>query len=138
MRFFSVLKEILIFVLLTIVVIFLLIILLSDFAPSGESVPTVQYTAESNVKATLEEVDAMVGEDEDIDSLLKSYTVDKSDLKIYETAKSYESGKSNPFSEVPATEYENTVTTPTIGGGKGTSSGKGGSTHGTFFEGSTK
>ena len=88
MRITTILKEGFIFVLLTIVVIFLLMILLSDFVPTQESAQSVQYTAESNVKATLEEVDAMVGEDEDIDSLLKSYTVDESDLKIYETAKS--------------------------------------------------
>lgn len=138
MRIMTILKEGIIFVLLTIVVIFLLMILLSDFVPTEESAQSVQYVAESNVKATLEEVDAVVGEDEDIDSLLKSYTVDESDLKIYETAKSYESGKSNPFSDFPATEYENTVTTPTIGGGTSSSSGKGGSSQGTFFEGSTK
>ena len=76
-----------IFVLLTVVVIFLLMLLLSDFRPTDEQAPVVTYSVDGNVKATLEEVDTATGGDsEDIESLLKSYTVDASDLKIYETA----------------------------------------------------
>ena len=49
MRITTIFKEGIIFVLLTIVVIFLLMILLSDFVPTQESAQSVQYTAESNV-----------------------------------------------------------------------------------------
>jgi hypothetical protein len=134
----SILKEGFIFVLLTVVVIFLLMLLLSDFRPTDEQAPVVTYSVDGNVKATLEEVDTATGGDsEDIESLLKSYTVDASDLKIYETAKSYESGKSNPFDEIPPSQYENTVTEVGTGATGGTSTGKG-STPGKFFGGSTK
>ena len=134
----SILKEGIIFVLLTVIVIFLLILLLSDFRPTEEQVPVVTYSVEANVKATLEEVDSSTGNDsEDIESLLKSYTVDESDLKIYETAKVYERGKSNPFEDLPPSQYENTVIDVGTGTTGGTSGGNS-SSSGKFFKGSTK
>ena len=49
----SILKEGFIFVLLTVVVIFLLMLLLSDFRPTDEQAPVVTYSVDGNVKATL-------------------------------------------------------------------------------------
>lgn len=146
----SIIKEGFIFVLLTLIVVFLLMILLYDFVPTETKAEGIVYTADSVVKATLEEVSSYGGnsEDENATSLLKSYTVDAADLKIYETTQSYDSGKANPFVDLEKEVYENTVTTTgttttnTVSGTTSTSTSgstsASGSTTGTFFEGSTK
>ena len=157
MSFKSVFKELLIFIALAAIVIFVLMILLYDFVPTEVPAQTIEYTADSTVKATLEEVSTYGGnsEAENTTSLLKSYTVDSSDLKFYETKKSYDSGKANPFidleEEVYDPQLENTISGTISGnptkkpssGSTSTSSSSGGSTStsstpGTFFEGSTK
>lgn len=143
----SVLKELMIFILLTAIVIMVLIVVFTEFIPSEEEPATITYVPESHVKATLEEVTtASGGETENTTSLLKSYEVNKSDLKVYQTSKSYDSGKVNPFVELEKDKYENEVE-PTLGSSGGTntttnsvagSSSSSSSSTGTFFEGSTK
>lgn len=124
-------KEGFIFVLLSALVIFFIMILLYDFMPAETSINVMQYVADSSVKATLEEVKASNAGADNTESLLKSYEIDSSDLKRYKNAKSYDSGKENPFQELAPELYENVVSGSTGTGLSGTpgtgSSLKGGS-----------
>ena len=147
----SVLKELMIFILLTAIVIMVLIVVFTEFVPTEEELTTITYVPESHVKATLEEVTTVSGgEADNTTSLLKSYEVNKSDLKVYQSAKSYDSGKVNPFVELEKDKFENEVeqtvgsagtgntTKNTVAGSTSSSSSSGSSSTGTFFEGSTK
>lgn len=147
----SVFKELTIFILLTAIVIMVLIVVFTEFIPTEEEPTTITYVPESHVKATLEEVTTTTGgETENTTSLLKSYEVNKSDLKVYQSSKSYDSGKVNPFVELEKDEFENEVeptlgsagsgntTKNTVAGSTSSSSSSGSSSTGTFFEGSTK
>lgn len=94
----KVFKEIFIFLLLIAVIICTLCMIFYDFFDNTQELPKVkEYIADSNVKATLQEIDANNEERGDSDSLLKSYEIVKADLKIYQVDGSYEKGNANPF-----------------------------------------
>lgn len=94
----KVFKEIFIFLLLIAVIICTLCMIFYDFFDNTQELPKVkEYIADSNVKSTLQEIDANNEEKDDSDSLLKSYEIVKADLKIYQTDGSYQKGNANPF-----------------------------------------
>ena len=103
----SIVKEIFIGALLLMVIMFTLGIVLYEYIPTNQAIPEpVQYSADSSVTQTLQEIavsaetdgmsDSELGETQ---SLLKSYSIGASDLKNYASKKSYESGKVDPFAE---------------------------------------
>ena len=117
----SVVKEIFILALLTMVIIFILCILFYDYIPTNRSVPSaIEYVADSKVKESLKSVkyESSTGSSDNTSeksSLLKSYSIDASDLKNYASQKDYESGKTDPFSDYkePVTEESNDSSTNT-------------------------
>ncbi len=113
-------KEIIIFALLLVVVLFVLFVLLYDFIPGKkESIKSVEYVAENSVSEVLEEIKENTGVDvqaKNQETPLKSYSVEAEDLDVYASENSYESGKSNPFDEEtnPAEEIHRTTTNANI------------------------
>ena len=107
----NIVKEIFVFILLAATVVFLLVILLYDFMPEETLAQSPEYTRDGTVAATIEELTNNNSEN-DTSSLLKSYTVDSSDLKSYEI-KSYDKGKAYPFVDLETEQYiiENTTAT---------------------------
>lgn len=127
----KILKEMFIIALLVIVIVIVLIGLLYDYIPTEQSVETlpepIEYMADSTVTAALQEIEEnestynlqdTTSTNTNTTSLLKSYTIDKSDLKNYEARNAFESGKVDPFSDYQE-PVSNTVTntTNTTGGG---------------------
>lgn len=96
-------KEIFIMILLFIVVVFTIGILFYEFMPSNdEKLSSIEYLQSDNVKEVLAEIQANTGIDNSEDntnSLLKSYSVNKEDLSGYQSENYYESGKKDPFAE---------------------------------------
>lgn len=93
-------KEIFIFILVILVVGFTISMIFYDFFHNTQELPKLkEYIADSNVRATLQEIEAESEEREDGESLLKSYEIVKADLKNYQTGGSYDKGKQHPFKE---------------------------------------
>lgn len=106
-------KEIFIFILLVIVILFTLSMIFYDFFHNTQELPEIkEYIADSNVKATLQEIDANSEERDSSDSLLKSYEIVNADLKNYQSEGSYDKGKAHPFEDYKkraSMEYESDV-----------------------------
>ncbi len=87
-------KEIFIMILLFIVVMFTIGILFYEFMPSNdEKLSSIEYLQSDDVKATLAEIQANTGVDSSNDntnSLLKSYSINKDDLSGYQSENYYE------------------------------------------------
>lgn len=139
-------KELFIVALLIVVIMFSLGVALSEYIPTDENLPeAVEYMADSSVTSALKEIsensegaggNGSNGSDT-TDSLLKSYTIDQSDLKNYKSKNAFESGKPDPFSDYQAPVDGNTVTnttTNTTVNSTVTSANKTNSNTGTFFE----
>lgn len=137
-------KEVFIFALLFMVIMFTLGILFYEDIPKNKTVPQpVEYIADSLVTSTLQEIAEVQEKGINIDTNIEpqwSYSVTSSDLAMYASKRSYTSGKTDPFAEYAeeTTENEgtNTVvnnTTNTTTSNKGSSS----STTGTYFESSS-
>lgn len=93
-------REIFIFILILLVVGFTLSMIFYDFFHNTQELPKIkEYIADSNVKATLQEIDADNEERDESESLLKSYEIVNADLKIYQSDGSYDKGKQHPFEE---------------------------------------
>lgn len=100
----TIVQEIFILTLLTMVIIFVMGILFYDYIPTNRSVPTaIEYVPDSKVKEALKSVKYESFSENDSstenNSLLKSYSIDASDLKNYAAQKDYEKGKTDPFSD---------------------------------------
>ena len=101
----TIVRELFLILLLILVIMGTLKLVLYDFIPSKNDIPEfTTYKAESRVSNVLNEIN----KDEEIekqsnnnvsDSLLKSYTIEQSDLKNYVSKNAYESGKINPFDD---------------------------------------
>ena len=87
-------KEILITLLLFIVILLVFGVLLYDYIPLNQVIPKVsEYHASDEVKKELKEIAV-----EDTSNVILTYEITDSDLGVYETTKSYDKGKANPFS----------------------------------------
>lgn len=140
-------KEVFIFALLFMVIMFTLGILLYDYIPTSKSIPEpIEYTADSSVTATLQEIAEVknAGSSSNINTAVEpewSYSVTSSDLATYASKKSYTSGKTDPFAEYieETTENEETSTdnTTTTTNTTTSSTNSSSSTTGTYFESSS-
>lgn len=109
-------KELFIIALLAIVVIFILGILFYDYIPVEQKITSVKYVADENVISTINEIQESSGDNllnDNQDSLLQSYKIDKDDLSNYANDNSYESGKVDPFAEDSEPVDEKTTTKKT-------------------------
>ena len=112
-------KEIFIIVLLLIVVLFTIGILFYEFIPSkNENISSSKYTPTDKVVATLAEIQENGGIDyskgDNTNSLLKSYSINKSDLSGYQSENYYESGKKDPFAEYSESVAEEVIKEPKV------------------------
>lgn len=112
-------KELVIIALLIVVIMSILGILLSDYVPANISLPEpIEYMADSSVTAVLQEIETNTEENgngnidssENTESLLKSYSIDESELKSYKSKNAFASGKPDPFADYEETTESNTVT----------------------------
>ena len=100
-------KEIIIMLLLIILIMLIMAVGLYEFVPSGISIPEgIEYNSDSKTVAIKQEIEYTNGGDatadsksdsEELSTLLKSYTIDATDLAVYGEKKLYISGNSNPF-----------------------------------------
>ena len=103
-------KEIIILMLLTILIMLILAVALYDFIPSNIQIPEIkEYSSDSTTTAIKQEIEYTNGgdlgidmdkdkdKDEEIQTALKSYSIDSSDLTVYGQKNLYNSGNSNPF-----------------------------------------
>lgn len=87
-------KRVLIGILLFVVILLFFGVLLYDYIPLNQTIPSVsEYEAPEEVKAQLKEIAT-----EDTSNVILTYEVSDSDLGVYEDTKSYDKGKANPFS----------------------------------------
>ena len=102
----SVFKEIIIILLLIVAVILLLGILFYDYMPTSKVVPNkVQEYAMSEVtRAEIQKELNNIKSEE----IVKTYTIDSSDLEVYEKTNKYNKGKVNPFEQYRVNTQENT------------------------------
>ena len=132
----AVFKEIIIILLLIFAIILLLGILFYDYMPTSKIVPSKveEYALSPEIQEDLgKELNNV-----DSEEIIKTYTLDATDLELYERTKEYNKGKVNPF-----TAYSSTPTGTASGstGGNGNSGGSGssgsgsssGSSSGTFL-----
>lgn len=115
----KIVKEIFIILLLLIVVGFTIGILFYEFIPSeNENISSVEYTQSEKVLATLSEIqdnsNVEDSTDDNKNSLLKSYSINKSDSNEGKSDNSYESGKKDPFAEYSGTVKEEVIKNPSI------------------------
>lgn len=128
-------KELLIIVLLFSVIIFTVSILFYDCFPFSEDrVKSIEYQADEKIKSTIAEVkEKSAINTEDSNKILKTYTVDKADLTIY-NKEEYDAGKKNPFSEVSEPVEDVVTTESTEGKALNANSSNSSESTGTFFE----
>lgn len=107
----NIIKESAIVLLMLLVVALLLGILFYDYIPMNKTIPA--KVEEYKVSAELEEE---LGKEalKENETIVKTYTVDSSDLEIYQKENDYDIGKKNPFSTVDKGE------STTIGDGNNT------------------
>ena len=92
----SMVKEAIILIAMIILAVLVMGITFYDYIPTYKTVPEVQkYIPDSKITTALDEI-----EEEEVESILvKPLTIDSSKLDVYQAKKSYEKGKSNPFSD---------------------------------------
>lgn len=96
----TVIKELIIMLLLSLVIILLLGILLYEYVPMTKTMPNpVSYTTPENVRQELADT-----EDIDESQIIMTYEVDATDLSNYTSIQDYKPGKANPFSSYETTE----------------------------------
>lgn len=96
----TVIKELIIMLLLSLVIILLLGILLYEYVPMTKTMPNpVSYTTPENVRQELANT-----EDIDESQIIMTYEVDATDLNNYTSIQDYKPGKANPFSSYETTE----------------------------------
>ena len=89
----SVIKEIAITLLIFVIVVLALFIVVYDYIPTADTEITIsKYEPSDDVKEALEEIASS-----ETTNVILTYEVTDSDLDIYETTKSYDKGKANPF-----------------------------------------
>lgn len=110
-------KEISIFVLVIIAILLLFGVLLYDYIPINQVIPTIsEYDAPNEVKEQLKEIAT-----EDTSDIVLTYEVTESDLGVYENTKNYDKGKVNPFSSYSSEQTTETQTGVTTNNSNGSS-----------------
>lgn len=89
----NIIKEIIIFLLLTLAIILVLGVVLYQYVPTNKIIPeTVSYTTPEKVKAELQ-----TDENVDTSEVVVTYQIDSTDLSNYKRINEYVSGRKNPF-----------------------------------------
>ena len=99
----NIIKELIIFLLLSLAIILILGVLLYEYVPSNKIIPEkVSYTTPEKIKTELQT-------DESVDSteVVVTYQIDSTDLNNYRKINEYVPGRKNPFE---STKKENTTT----------------------------
>ena len=113
------LKEVIIILLLCIAILLVLSIMFYDYNPITKVVPNkVAYTTPEDVTNILEEENINAN----VEIEKRVYTIDGSDLTIYQKSKTYDPSKENPFVSTPTSTDESTSSTQVKTNTSGTSS----------------
>ena len=112
------LKEVIIILLLCIAILLVLSIMFYDYNPITKVVPNkVAYTTPEDVTNILEEENISAN----VEIEKRVYTIDGSDLTIYQKSKTYDPSKENPFVSTPTSTDESTSSTQVKTNTNGTS-----------------
>lgn len=113
----SISKEIFIIALLFMIVVFMIGMVFYKDMPNNKTVPEpVTYSADSSTTAVLQEISTSTGynsyleDDEEVQDIIKSYSISAKELTTAASKQTYVSGKTDPFAEYPGTN-SNTVAT---------------------------
>ena len=102
----DIIKEIIIVLLLSILIILILGVILYNYVPANKQIPAeISYTTPKNVKTELQSVDGV-----DEDKVILTYKIDQTDLYNYQRVRDYKPGKTNPFSTYKTQDVENSST----------------------------
>lgn len=96
----KIVKELLIIILLSLVIVLTLRMVIYDFIPNENMLPeSIQYSADTAVQTTLKEIEEENNriENSTTDSLLKTYVIEASDLKGYVSKNEYKNKNTDPF-----------------------------------------
>ena len=122
----SIIKEILITLLLCIAIVLVLLVIFYDYNPIGKIVPNkVTYTTPENVSNEIQDTVT------ELEKTNVVYTVEGSDLTMYQKNGTYVKGKANPFASSSSTTEENTTIENNSVGGNTTNTDN---SNGTFFK----
>lgn len=116
----TIIKEIIIILLLCLAIILVLGVLLYEYIPNDKIIPdAVAYVTPESVKEELNNAETV-----DESQIIRTYTLDSTDLNNYKRVDSYVPGKPNPFSS-----YQTNAETTNQGGGTGSSGTSSGSSN---------
>lgn len=128
----NIIKEIIIFLLLTLAIILVLGVVLYQYVPTNKIIPeTVSYTTPEKVKAELQ-----TDENVDTSEVVVTYQIDSTDLSNYKRINEYVSGRKNPFAST-GTQSTTGGTTDTSNSGNTLSAGSSNSNSGTSSSGTS-
>lgn len=119
------LKEFIITILLAIVIIILLIFAFYEYTPNQKNISEVEeYKRTGQTANTIQEISTASVTTTGNESIIKSYTITASDLKIYAKDKTYDEGRTDPFAMIGSDLYigdpsDTTNPSDTTGGGSG-------------------
>ena len=114
----TIVKEIIIILLLCLAIILVLGVLLYEYIPNDKIIPeAVAYITPESVKEELNNAETV-----DESQIIRTYTLDSTDLNNYKRVDSYVPGKPNPFSS-----YQTNGQTTNQSGGTGSSGTSSGS-----------
>lgn len=116
----TIVKEIIIILLLCLAIILVLGVLLYEYIPNDKIIPeAVAYITPESVKEELNNAETV-----DESQIIRTYTLDSTDLNNYKRVDSYVPGKPNPFSS-----YQTNGQTSNQGSGTGSSGTSSGSSN---------
>ena len=128
----NIIKEIIIFLLLTLAIILVLGVVLYQYVPTNKIIPeTVSYTTPEKVKTELQ-----TDENVDTSEVVVTYQIDSTDLSNYKRINEYVSGRKNPFAST-GTQSSTCGTTDTSNSGNTSSAGSSNSNSGTSSSGTS-
>ena len=128
----NIIKEIIIFLLLTLAIILVLGVVLYQYVPTNKIIPeTVSYTTPEKVKTELQ-----TDENVDTSEVVVTYQIDSTDLSNYKRINEYVSGRKNPFAST-GTKSTTGGTTDTSNSGNTSSAGSSNSNSGTSSSGTS-
>lgn len=128
----NIIKEIIIFLLLTLAIILVLGVVLYQYVPTNKIIPeTVSYTTPEKVKTELQ-----TDENVDTSEVVVTYQIDSTDLSNYKRINEYVSGRKNPFAST-VTQSSTGGTTDTSNSGNTSSAGSSNSNSGTSSSGTS-
>lgn len=142
----SISKEIFIIALLFMIVVFMIGMVFYEYMPNNKTVPEpIVYSADSSTTAVLQEISAsnnynsyLEDEDDEVQDIIKSYSIGTKELTTAASKQTYISGKTDPFAEYPGTntvspDGNTAVTNPNESNANNNTKSASNST-GTFFE----